>query len=113
MMLSLAAFPQGAMAAPEKTPNIIFILADDLGYGDIGRFGQKIIKTPNLDQMAADGMTLTSFYAGSTVCAPSRSVLMTGYSCSAIRKQASELSLVEYLEKPFDPDELVAALEDD
>jgi len=62
----------------QAKPNIIFILADDLGYGDIGAFGQKRIMTPNLDRMAREGMRLTSFYAGSTVCAPSRSVLMTG-----------------------------------
>jgi arylsulfatase A-like enzyme len=59
-------------------PNIIFILADDLGYGDLGCYGQKKIKTPNLDRMAAEGMRFTQCYAGSTVCAPSRSVLMTG-----------------------------------
>jgi arylsulfatase A-like enzyme len=65
-----------AIAAPR--PNIIFILADDLGYGDLGCYGQKIIQTPHLDRMAAQGMKFTQFYAGSTVCAPSRSVLMTG-----------------------------------
>lgn len=59
-------------------PNVIFILADDLGYGDLGCYGQKKILTPNLDRMAAEGMRFTQFYAGSTVCAPSRSVLMTG-----------------------------------
>jgi len=59
-------------------PNIIYILADDLGYGDLGCFGQKKIKTPNLDKMAAEGMKLTQHYAGSTVCAPSRCTLMTG-----------------------------------
>jgi uncharacterized sulfatase len=63
-------------AAPK--PNIIFILADDLGYGDLGCYGQKMIKTPHLDRMAAEGMRFTQFYAGSTVCAPSRCVLMTG-----------------------------------
>jgi len=63
-------------AAPR--PNIIFILADDLGYGDLGTYGQKIIRTPHLDQLAAEGMRFTQFYAGNTVCAPSRSVLMTG-----------------------------------
>ena len=61
-----------------QKPNLIFILADDLGYGDLGCFGQKKIKTPNLDGMAKKGMKLTQFYAGSTVCAPSRCVLMTG-----------------------------------
>jgi arylsulfatase A-like enzyme len=59
-------------------PNIIFILADDLGYGDLGCYGQTKIKTPNLDQMAAQGMRFTQCYAGTTVCAPSRSSLMTG-----------------------------------
>ena len=59
-------------------PNIIFILADDLGYGDLGCYGQQRIRTPNLDRMAAEGMRFTQAYAGSTVCAPSRSVLMTG-----------------------------------
>ena len=53
-------------------------MADDLGYGDLGCFGQKLIKTPRLDQMAKEGMKFTRFYSGSTVCAPSRSVLMTG-----------------------------------
>ncbi len=61
-----------------QAPNIIFILADDLGYGDLGCFGQKWIQTPHLDRMAAEGMKLTNFYAGATVCAPSRCVLMTG-----------------------------------
>lgn len=65
-------------AAPPPKPNIIFILADDLGYGDLGCYGQKLIQTPALDRLAAEGMRFTQFYAGSTVCAPSRSVLMTG-----------------------------------
>jgi arylsulfatase A len=59
-------------------PNIVFILADDLGYGDIGAFGQKLIRTPNLDRMAAEGVRLTHHYSGNAVCAPSRCVLMTG-----------------------------------
>lgn len=61
-----------------RRPNIIFLLADDLGYGDIGAFGQKKIRTPNLDQLARDGMRLTQHYSGHNVCAPSRCVLMTG-----------------------------------
>jgi arylsulfatase A-like enzyme len=59
-------------------PSIIFILADDLGYGDLGCYGQQTIQTPNLDRMAAEGMVFTDHYAGSTVCAPSRCCLMTG-----------------------------------
>lgn len=59
-------------------PNIIFIMADDLGYGDLGCYGQEQIKTPNIDKLAAEGMRFTNAYAGSTVCAPSRCVLMTG-----------------------------------
>lgn len=65
-------------AAKAKRPNLIFILADDLGYGDLGCFGQRHIATPNLDRLCAEGMKLTSHYAGSTVCAPSRFTLMTG-----------------------------------
>jgi len=61
-----------------RKPNIIFVLSDDLGYGDLGCYGQKRIKTPNLDRMATEGMRFTQHYAGSTVCAPSRCVLMTG-----------------------------------
>lgn len=67
-----------ASGAPLNRPNIIFILADDLGYGDLGCYGQKLIATPRLDQMAREGMRFRQFYAGTTVCAPSRCVLMTG-----------------------------------
>jgi len=59
-------------------PNIIYILADDLGYGDLGCYGQEKFTTPNLDQLAREGIRFTRHYSGSTVCAPSRSVLMTG-----------------------------------
>ena len=65
-------------SSSQPKPNLIFIMADDLGYGDLGCYGQKLIKTPRLDQMAKEGMKFTRFYSGSTVCAPSRSVLMTG-----------------------------------
>ena len=65
-------------ARAQRAPNIIFILADDLGYGDVGAYGQQEIATPNIDRMAAEGIRFTDFYAGAPVCAPSRSVLMTG-----------------------------------
>ncbi len=65
-------------AVRASPPNIVFVLADDLGYGDLSCFGQKILKTPHLDRMAAEGMKLTRHYAGSTVCAPSRCVFLTG-----------------------------------
>jgi arylsulfatase A-like enzyme len=61
-----------------ERPNLIYIMADDLGWGDLGCYGQQRIQTPKLDRMAAEGMRFTQVYAGSTVCAPSRSVLMTG-----------------------------------
>ena len=59
-------------------PNVIFILADDLGYGELGCFGQEKIRTPNIDRIAAEGMKFTQHYSGSPVCAPSRCVLLTG-----------------------------------
>lgn len=67
-----------ASAAAALRPNIVFVLADDLGYGDLGCYGQKQIQTPNLDRMAAEGLRFTQAYSGSTVCAPSRCCLMTG-----------------------------------
>ncbi|WP_139956485.1 arylsulfatase [Flavicella sediminum] len=63
----------------EKKPSIIFIMADDLGYADLGAYGQTKTKTPNLDKLAAEGMVFTNHYAGSTVCMPSRASLLTGY----------------------------------
>lgn len=81
LRLLLAVLTSTAVAIPAQAaekPNIIFILADDLGYGDLGCYGQEKIQTPNLDRMAKEGVRFTQAYAGSTVCAPSRSVLMTG-----------------------------------
>jgi len=68
----------GRRAHADRPPNIVFIMADDLGYGDLGCYGQARIQTPRIDAMAAQGMRFTQCYAGSTVCAPSRCVLMTG-----------------------------------
>ncbi|MCG8525385.1 MAG: arylsulfatase [Opitutales bacterium] len=66
------------LTADSEKPNIIYILADDLGYGDLSCYGQKRFETPNIDRMAKNGMRFTQHYSGATVCAPSRSALMTG-----------------------------------
>ena len=78
LILCFLAAASTMQAEPPSKPNVIFILADDLGYGDLSCYGQGRIQSPRIDQMAAEGMRFTQFYAGSTVCAPSRSVLMTG-----------------------------------
>lgn len=68
----------GWAQAADRPPNIVFLLADDLGYGEVGAFGQEKIRTPHIDQLAQEGMKLTQHYSGSNVCAPSRCVLLTG-----------------------------------
>jgi len=67
-----------AQAQSPRPPNVVFILADDLGYGDLGCYGQRMIQTPHIDALAAQGLRFTQVYSGSTVCAPSRCALMTG-----------------------------------
>ena len=62
----------------QEKPNIIIMMADDLGYGDVGCFGNKIIETPNIDQLASDGVKFTQFYAGHPTCSPSRAGMMAG-----------------------------------
>ena len=69
---------QTATTSNDHPANIVFILADDLGYGHLGAYGQTVLDTPNIDQLASDGIQFMQAYSGSTVCAPSRSVLMTG-----------------------------------
>ncbi len=76
-LLTVAAAVPVRSETPAK-PNIVFILADDLGYGDLGCYGQRQIQTPNIDRLAREGMRFPQFYAGASVCAPSRSVLMEG-----------------------------------
>jgi uncharacterized sulfatase len=91
-----------AVAAQAARPaNIVFIMADDLGYGDIGPYGQTKIKTPNLDRMAAEGIRFTDYYAGATVCAPSRCVLMTGkhHGHCEVRGNAREDMMVQSLKE--------------
>src|SRR5579872_2250254 len=79
--LTSAAMTSAALlpAQPKRPPNIVFILADDLGYNDVGCYGQKLIRTPNIDRLSSEGMRFTNVYSGCTVCAPSRNVLMTGF----------------------------------
>ncbi len=76
--LSLLACQNGSTDQPSGPPNVLLIVADDLGYADLGAYGQKLIETPNIDALAQGGMRFTQFYSGSPVCAPSRCVLMTG-----------------------------------
>ena len=78
LLLAGCASVPGEQPSGDVPPNIILIMADDLGYGELGSYGQTKIQTLNLDRIAQEGMRFTQFYAGSTVCAPSRSVLMTG-----------------------------------
>lgn len=82
--------------AATRPPNIVFILLDDLGYGDFGCYGQKRIHTPNIDRAAAEGLRFTDCYAGGTVCAPSRSALMTGLHTGhgAVRANAGTIPLL-------------------
>jgi len=94
--------PDGVRLKAQRKPNIIFILADDLGYGDLGCYGQKRIKTPNLDRLAAQGMRFTQCYAGSTVCAPSRASLMTGRHTGHARIRGNE-------RVPLKPEDLTVA----
>lgn len=76
LLFCLLAVP--TLASETAKPNVIYILADDLGYGEVGYNGQELIQTPELDALAAEGMTFTAHYAGSAVCAPTRGSLMTG-----------------------------------
>jgi arylsulfatase A-like enzyme len=77
--VALCVLPRATVGAEApRRPNIVFILADDLGYGDLGCFGQEKIRTPRLDQMAREGVRFTSHYSGHNICSPSRCALMTG-----------------------------------
>lgn len=106
LLLSIVnAWSQGSAKRP---PNIIFILADDLSWGDLGCYGQKKIKTPNIDRIASEGMTFTQAYAGSSVCAPSRSALMQGLHPGHMRVRSNEYK--SYRESLQDGDFTVAML---
>ncbi len=90
-------------------PNIVFILADDLGWGDLGCYGQKKIKTPNLDQLAKDGIRFTQAYAGSTVCAPSRCALMTGLHTGHCRTRGNGGGGTPRANVPLGPEDVCVA----
>lgn len=93
-ILAMAVLPVlGIQAKENQKPNIIFFLADDLGYGELGVYGQKKIKTPYLDQLAHEGVKFTQFYSGQNVCAPTRCSLLTGKHMghAAIRENSAHL----------------------
>ena len=77
-LFSIAWITPARSSEPSYRPNVVFIIADDLGYGDVGCYGQQKIRTPNIDRLARDGMRFTAHYSGHNVCAPSRCALMTG-----------------------------------
>ena len=107
----------GPAGAAAERPNIVFIIADDLGYGDLGCNGQTEILTPNIDRLAAQGTRFTQVYAGAAVCAPSRCVLMTGLHTghARVRDNHGERATVPASEKgqkgriPLEPDDLTIA----
>jgi len=78
VILPLTMINTPAWSYPEEKPNIILIVADDLGYGDISCYGGKDIKTPNIDKLASEGARFTSFYANGPVCSPTRAALLSG-----------------------------------
>ena len=97
LSISLLASGCSLYKKKQKKPNIIFIMADDLGYGHLGCYGQKIIQTPNIDRLANEGMRFTQAYSGCSVCAPSRCTLMTGYHAGhiSVRGNGGGVSLLE------------------
>jgi arylsulfatase A-like enzyme len=90
----------GEATPPAARPNIVLIVADDLGWGDVGFNGQRTIATPQLDRLAAAGLVMEQFYSGAPVCAPSRAVLVTGRHAGRVSVQGNELP-----NTPLDPDE--------
>ena len=106
--LSAAAPALGAGDAQSPRPNIVVVLADDLGYGDLGCYGQKLIQTPHLDRLAGEGLKFTQFYSGASVCAPSRCVLMTGKHTGHCRVRGNA-PLVQRAKQTLTADDLTVA----
>ena len=92
--------------APGRKPNVIFILSDDLGYADLGCYGQKQIETPHIDKLAKEGIRFTDSYAGSSVCAPTRCCLMTGYHTGHARVRGNNLPIPQ---TPLQPEDVTVA----
>src|SRR5688500_43116 len=101
-----------ASVAFAERPNIIFILCDDLGWGDVGAFGQKKIRTPNIDRLATEGMKFTAHYSGHNVCAPSRNVLLSGKhpGHAYIRDNRGGIAIGQEGQQPVPPDNLTLPL---
>ncbi len=108
--LALCSLPAGA--AEDRPPNVIVVLADNLGAGDLGCYGSKLHRTPNLDRMAAEGVKFTSFYVTSGVCTPSRASLVTGCYSQRVNLHVSDLGgavLQPVAAKGLNPDEVTVA----
>ncbi|MHC4996476.1 MAG: arylsulfatase [Planctomycetota bacterium] len=102
-ILLLALFTLPTLAQKRSLPNIVFIMADDLGYGHLGSYGQTKIQTPNIDRLATQGKRFTQTYSGNTVCAPCRSVLMTGRHMghTSVRKSSGGVPILPYTSGAF------------
>ncbi len=111
---SICSVKEAVSAERERRPNIIFILADDQGYGNVGCYGSKAIQTPNIDRLAEEGLRFTDCYSGSAVCAPTRCVLMTGLHTGHCRRRdnAAKGSSRKFEDRklvPLAPDDLTIA----
>ncbi|MEJ5277124.1 MAG: sulfatase-like hydrolase/transferase, partial [Thermogemmata sp.] len=104
-----AAEPSEPAIPGGRPPNILLIVADDLGYGDLGCYGQQKIRTPHLDQLAEEGIRFTNAYAGSTVCAPSRCALMTGLHTGHCRVRGNGGGGSPRLNVPLAPNDICIA----
>ncbi len=116
IVFSLIFLPGCLCSSPERQahdtrPNILLLLADDLGYGELGCYGQQVMQTPVLDKLATQGMQFTDFYAGNAVCSPSRAVLMTGKpsAYSTIRGNSGHFSGDRWMRVALKQDEVTIA----